>query len=298
MGPRRFWSPALALALLAASAPACKGKGSGSSDGGITFERVEESGELRLGDDIIVENGKAMFLPGKVARVEPNTIGYMLGVGTTMLEASRSSVYAIRPGHEAKEQPGDYVICRAAGRFWRACRVKSITGSLFVCEDDDGGTLNLAPDDVILPRAATQTNIKERLEKNAARRDFLKAASEAGKPLRPAGWQPKAGQQVVASFVSSWNGGTVTKVAGGTVTIAWDDKSRASERPVEQVVPKPGGPQAVKPGGFVLVRPPASYSHRWAYGRVQSVAAPAVVVANEDGEQRTVKDTDVIPIGR
>jgi hypothetical protein len=276
---------------------ACKARPTGASDSGITEERVEKQGDLHLGDDVVVENGKALFIPGKVLRVDGNTIGYATGFGNTVLDAPRSSVYAVRQ-HEAQEQVGDFVICRALGKFWKPCKVLSVNGSVYVCEDDDANKANLSAGDIILPSPATQTNIKERLERSAKRRSFLKGASDAGKPIRPAAWKPRAGDAIVAPYISSWYSGTIAKVAGTIATVNWDDKSSASDRPAQELVPKPKGPQKLVVGQFVLAGPSNSFTHRWSYARVVAVTPGAVTLENEDEEKRTLKDAEVIPIAR
>lgn len=289
----------IALVLLAGAA--CGKKADTTADAGptapATVPGTDQVTDVKVGDEVVVVSGKASFWRGKIAAVEGNKITYEYGSNKSTSTTDKGDVYVLPKGdHKAVEKAGDFVICRTGSDSWEGCVVKTVNGAVFVCESSGASSHNLAASDLILPKPATQANIKEYLETYARHRAFNDAAKAAGKPLRPAGWKARPGADVLAQFAgSSWYGAKVTKVTADKITVAWEDKSGPAERRIEEVVPKPAGPQKVAADQFVIVRPGTS-SYRWDYAKVTSVTGASVVVADEDGKPRTVSTKDVCPI--
>jgi hypothetical protein len=283
------------VALTVAMTGCCKKGDSSAEDAGFQ-EKTDQAAELKIGDEIIVESGKASFWKGKITKIEANRVTYEYGSSKSSDTADKGDVYVVEGAdHKGIEKAGDHVICKTGSSYWGPCIVKSVNGPVYVCEDASGNSHNLSAPDVILPKPATQANIKERIERDARHRAFLAAAKAAGKPATPANWKPKPGADVVALFAgTTWYGGKVTKV-GSKVTVQWDDKSSPSERDPADVAPKPTGAQKVAVDQYVIVRPTGG-SNRWEFHKVEKVEGASVVVADQDGKTKTVSNKDVSPI--
>jgi hypothetical protein len=296
---RALLSGCIVSAMLVGMTGCCK-KGSEDKDKkaapGVVEGVSDQVTEIKFGDEVVVESGKASFWRGKVVAVDANKVTYEYGSNRSTDKADKGDVYVIvKEGHTGTEKPGDHVICRSGSDSWDACKVKSVTGSVYVCDDAMGNSHNLAAVDVILPSPKTQANIKDKLETYARRRAFQTAAQAAGKPFRPAGFKPRIGQEVVALFAgSSWYGGKVTRIAQ-KATVQWDDKSSPSERDLNDVAPKPTAPMKVAAGQYVIVRPSGFFT-RWEFHKVDSVAGDSAVVADQDDKKKTVSTKDLIPI--
>lgn len=274
----------------------CKKGADSGNEGGIT-EKTDQVEDVKVGDEVVVESGKASFWKGKITKVEGNKVTYEYGSNKSTETVDKGDVYVVgNPDHKGVEKPGDYVICRTSTSYYGACVVKSVTGSVYVCEDSSGSSHNLSAADVILPKPATQANIKDRIDKETKHRNFLAAAKAAGKPARPAGWKPRPGADVVALFAgSTWYGAKVTKVAGNKATVQWDDKTSPSDRNFDEVAPKPTGAQKVAAGQYVILRPTGS-SARWEFAKVDKVDGTSVVVLDQDDKSKTVNNKDLSPI--
>lgn len=282
---------------LIAFAGCCKKSSDSSADAAVFNEKTDQATDVKIGDEVIVESGKASFWKGKITKVEGNRVTYEYGSSKSTDTADKGDVYVVSSTeHKGIEKADDYVICRSSSNYWEACQVKAVNGAVYVCEDTGGTSHNLSAPDVILPKPATQANIKERIETDARHRAFLAACKAAGKPARPAGWTPKPGADVVALFAgTSWYGAKVTKVAGNKITVQWDDKSSPSDRDPGDVAPKPAGAQKVAAGQYVIVRPTGG-SARWEYAKVDKVDGTSVVVSDQDTKPRTVTNKDISPI--
>jgi hypothetical protein len=280
-----------------AIAGCCKKGADSGGDGGAFTEKTDQVDDVKVGDEIVVESGKASFWKGKITKVEGTKVTYEYGSSKSTDSAEKGDVYVLTQGeHKGTEKPGDYVICRTSTSFYGACVVKAVNGAVYVCEDSGGSSHNLSAPEVILPKPATQANIKERIETETKHRNFLAAAKAAGKPAMPAGWKPRPGADVVALFAgSSWYGAKVTKVTGNKVTVQWDDKSSPSDRDPGEVAPKPTAAQKVNPGQYVILRPTGS-SHRWEFAKVDKVEGTSVVVLDQDDKSKTVSNKDLSPI--
>ncbi|PIE05554.1 MAG: hypothetical protein CSA75_04135, partial [Sorangium cellulosum] len=212
--------------------------------------------EVKVGDLVVVESGKANFWEGKVLRVEGSTVVYEYGVNRAKGEAEIHRVYVLKEGRQTAAKTNDMAVCKTGPAAWNACEIKRLERGVFVADDVWGKAHELNALDVIFPNEATRGRIKEKLGRASGHRDFINAAKAAGLPRKPEGWQPRPGDDIVAKFTdSSWYGGRIRRLTPTKIHVAWDDKSKPSERNHEQVAPKPKEAFEVREGQYVLGRP-------------------------------------------
>ena len=249
------------------------------------------------GDRVVVESGEATFWAGKVTKVDEAEITYEYGSNKSSSKAPKEKVYVVVANHKTNAKAGDHAICQTGATSWNPCLIKAINNGVYVATDQWGKDHNLGASEILLPNAGTKKNIGDTLAEAAKHRGFIEAAKGSGAPMRPEGWIPRPGDDVVAMFTaSSWYGGRIRRVTPTKVQIAWDDKTTPSERNHDEVAPKPSDKQEISPGQFVLARP--AKGTLWDFHRVETVEDESVVVVDKDGNKRTVKTSDLIPLGK
>ncbi|MBI4952899.1 MAG: serine/threonine protein kinase [Myxococcales bacterium] len=163
-----------------------------------------------------------------------------------------------------------------------AAVVLATTGHGATPHAPSGSTTPTAPRDAPAQTATattTSASAKERYKKI----DFVKLAQSSGRPVRPAGWQPKVKDKVLAGWRShargEWDAVVVTRIEGDRYVCAYEDARGEVARglPLEDLLPRPSDTDAEMPaaGDFVIAKVAPT---EWEYARVRRVERSNVYV--------------------
>lgn len=266
---------------------------------------------VKVGDDIVAATAKVAFTQGKVVKVAGDAVTFELGRPNreTGARATKTVTGAdvYRLGAQTDSKPGDHLICHVIERktyaiplpTWHPCRVLSVSGGKVKVEDHYGTKYELDPDRTVRPREETQKAIATYIETEIKHRAFDRAFEAAGRPARPAGWQPTVEDAVVVHWVgSSWYGAKVIEVKKDKGKVRVDfEGDRWSDRDVAwtEVAPSPEAPAEVRVDQFVIVRPKAA-DERWEHNRVVAINGDSVEVINRNDVKKSVAREDLVPI--
>lgn len=267
--------------------------------GGFGCERqqVEPQGsELGRGETVVVEVRAAEFVEAQVlSSVEGKVRVQTLPDGNQLL-ADRGDLY--RPGdHLRKPEPHAFGICSWGERQWLACQIESVTGARLVAIDLEGVSKTLNVTQVLAPSAATRMTQQRLFTQSRARGKFEARARAAGHPLRPAHWNPRLGERVLARRGHDWEAAVIEGVNDAGVTVVWSGPGRAEPRRMRDVVPEP---PYLQPGEFSVgdfaLKEGEQGGARWVRVRVVAVAQGEVVVVDRDGEKSRVSAKELVPL--
>ncbi len=191
---------------------------------------------------------------------------------------------------------GDLAICSPRAGHWEPCRIRSAQGAGIDAVDGDGGALHLTDSKVLAPTALTLLDLQRYFELARQRLAFSKAAAAAGRPMAPRSWHPEPHEQVLALHDSRWYSATIHEIDDDVLRVRWRADSRISELPYDAVVPSPPYSHGLHRGDFVLARP-TSLAMPWQPAKVVGASTDSVDVSDIDGERRTLRPADVVPLG-
>lgn len=266
----------------------------GEKKEGTTTEEKKDTttAAIAVGDTVVAKWSTSSFYEGKVESIDSVKAKVKWNDNSNPSDVDLVDVYAMpKPGTKPDVKAGDMVLAKTStGSYWNGAEITNIDGDVYVVKTTQGTSANVPPEKIIKVSAATMADMK----KQAGSTDFLKEA-QAKSPTIPVGYKPKAGDRVVAEWVSkSWYTGTVQSVAGGKATIAWEDKSKPSEVIFERVIPMPNAGNQPKPeaNDYVVVKPTAGT--RWDYMQVVTVNGSSYEVKNASGQTRSIKAGEYI----
>ncbi len=248
---------------------------------------------------------KTSFRQGKVVALVGSTVTYEYGQQDERSGSIRTAnvgtdrVWLIGAGLTKPAAVGEPMICRTSPARWTACSVLAAEGASYRWVDTVGGEHRSSARALVRPTGATSRAIKSYFARRTRHGAWDKAIRAVGKPTQPADWRPQVRDRVVAQWVApDYYGATITKIkSSNTVTISWQghDMWNDVDRSVPEIAPQPRGPQPVRKGQFVLLKPRAP-SQSWRHYRVLSVAGTTVVLRDEDDQDQTVDSKNVVPL--
>ncbi|MCC6522096.1 MAG: serine/threonine protein kinase [Polyangiaceae bacterium] len=170
-----------------------------------------------------------------------------------------------------------------------AAVVLATTGNGAAPHAPSGSTTPSAPRDVPAEAAtatsatATSASASASAKDKYRKIDFVRLAQSSGRPVRPAGWQPKVKDKVLAGWRShtrgEWDAVVVTRIEGDRYVCAYEDARGEAARglPLEDLLPRPSDKDAELPavGSFVIAKVSPS---EWEYARVRRVERSNVYV--------------------
>ncbi len=249
----------------------------------------------RRGDHIVIEQTAAEFYEARVLSARGQALEVQTVEGGDFRHVQTSDAYLLPPpAHQFRA--GDLAICASRPAHWEPCRITRLDGSRIDAVDARDRTLHLARPSVLAPTAFTRLDLQRYFERTHRRRAFSRAAAAAGRPIAPRGWRPEPHQHVLALHDSRWYSATIHEVDDDVLRVRWRADSRISGLPWDSVVPAPPEKRAIHRGDFVLARP-TSLALPWQPVRVIAVGADGVEVSDIDGDHRTLRPSDVMPLG-
>lgn len=249
----------------------------------------------KRGDHIVIEQTAAEFFEARVLAAHGETLEVQTTEGGDFRRVQTSDAYRLPPPPHAF-RTGDLAICSARAGHWEPCRIEAVKGSRIDAVDGKGGHLQLAPSAVLAPTALTRLDLQRYFELARRHQAFAHAAAAAGRPRAPKGWRPEPHEQVLARHDSRWYSATIHEVDDDVLRVRWRADSRISELPYDAVVPAPPYNHEIHRGEFVLARP-TSLAVPWQPVEVIAVGPDSVQVSNIDGDHRSLRPTDVVPLG-
>lgn len=243
---------------------------------------------IKPGDAVVAKWAKNSFYDGTVESVTDPKVKVKWQDGSSPSDIDRSEVFPLpKAGSKPDVQVGEMVIAKLnSGSYWNGAEVVKYEGEVITVKAVDGGqTANLSTDKVIKITPAMAADLKEKAGSN----DFLKQA-QTKTPTIPAGFVPKAGEQVLAEWSSkSWWQGKVQKVTGDKVTVAWEDGSKPSDVDLKVVMPYPVSANAKmpEPDQYVLAKPESG--SKWIYAQAISTDGSSVQIKDAEGKSRQIK---------
>jgi hypothetical protein len=254
--------------------------------------------------DVAFRQGTVVSLDTEKVTFEYGTVDPATGKKPT---ASADLGRAWRIGTPPNAAKDDYLVCMLQRRkserepppTWYPCKVLGVSGNKLHVSDYLGLEYELDPEHALRPDELTRKAIAGYLDTEQKHRTFDRGFEEAGRPVRPAGWEPKAGEPIVIHWVgTSWYGGKVVELKRDKNKVRvdfegnrWDDR----DVPLSEVSPQPAGALEVAAEQFAILRPKEA-DQRWDHVRVKSVAGEDVEVLDRDGGSRKVARKDLIPI--
>jgi hypothetical protein len=248
--------------------------------------------QLARGDHVVVEATAAEFFEARVSEVVGQQLRVQSIIGKQSELVASADVYRLPP-QGATPAPG-YAICRVASARWVGCRVASATTESVRATDYSGATRELGADSVLSPTALTVLNLRRAFEQNARRIEFESAVKRAGRPRAPAGWHALPRQRVLAYDGKAWYAAKVHEIEDERLHVVWQADRRMTELAKGDVVPEPPYARALGRDAIVLVRP-ATETAAWLPMRARTTSNE-IVVENAEGERRTVRPSDVVPL--
>lgn len=243
---------------------------------------------LAVGDTVVAPWASNSFYEGKVQSIDGTRAKIAWVDNSSPSDVDTIDAYALpKSGDPVTAKAGDYVLAKqGTGSRWDGAKVDSVSPGLVVVKFySDGSSANLPPEKVIAVSAAVAADLKA----EAAKADFLHKA-QAGKPVAPSGYKPKAGDKVVSPWTStSWYVAKVKSVAGDKATLAWEGGMTPEEVSFDKIMPYPTAENTTAPavGDYLLLNPGNNSS--WDYAQAQSVNGTSVEAKLPDGKTRTVK---------
>jgi hypothetical protein len=284
---------AFAGAIVACAAIGLAALGACKGDGGQEPADPREGG-LGRGDRVVIETAAAQFYEGQVLDAAGTELRVQTAEQEGTITVSAADAYRL-PAVIREHRPEDYVICSPAPGKWTACQVERVEPGTVVAVTVDERLHRLAPDRVLVPTALTSLNLRRRFQRARERHVFVRAVKEAGPPRAPQGWSPGPREQVLGYRESAWYAATVNELEDDGPYLRWSADGRVTKVAPEHVVPEPPYQPGVQRGQYALVRPPVA-AGAWQPVRVASVGPDAIVVADVDGNRRSVAARDVVPL--
>lgn len=268
--------------------------GSGCKHGHPAREEAAPSGPKR-GDHIVIEQTAAEFFEARVLSVEGQTLQVQTSDGGEFRHVQTSDAYLLPPAPHSFSG-GDLAICSPRPDHWQPCRVQRVRAERIDAVDGTGSALHLPRSRVLAPTALTRLDLRRYFERTHRRQAFSRAAAAAGRPAPPKGWRPQPHEHILALHDARWYSATIHEIDDDALRVRWRADSRVSELPYDSVVPAPPYNHELHRGDFVLARP-TSLAAPWRAVEVVAANANAVQVADIDGDHRTLRPADVVPLG-
>lgn len=256
-----------------------------SAESGSTAAKAAQP--LAVGDSAVFKFSRQGYVEGKIQSIDGTRYKILYGQSTQTVDAM--DAYALpKTGAKAEVKPGDIVVAYRRDSYWPGAEVKSVNGDVIEVQViADGDTLNVPNEKIVKINAAAAAEFKQYGQEVA----FLKAAKD-GRPHAPAGYQPKAGERVVAEWTDkTWYIGDVVTASSRKAKIKWPASFPQSELVLEKVLPYPAPNATPNVNDFLVVKPERETS-AFVYGQVTSVNGGTVAVKLADGKTRTVKQGD------
>ena len=286
----------LIISLISAFSFGCGILGTSTAkEGDKAPEAVETKNEIADGDLVVAKWTSTSFYEGNASELRPDKIKITWSDGSKAKDVDRSDVYQIpKQGAKPEVQVGEMVLAKiSTNSYWNGAEVKEINGDVYVVQAiGRNGTSNVDSHKIIKVSPAVAADFKKRAGSN----DFIKTA-QSKSPETPKDFKPKKGDKVLALWaLNSWYTGTIDKVSGDKVTVAWDDATKPKEVDKDKVLPLPNAENVGVPAvdQYVLTKPQGG--SRWYYGQVTEVSGDSITVKNARGLTRTVKKGEAVPL--
>jgi hypothetical protein len=262
-------------------------------------------GELRadsmrphVGDRVVVEQATAAFVEGIVNSIEREQVRIEVQPSGRVIEQPLSEVYV--PGRRPKTPPvapGNFAVCHMPDGRWRGCRVDGFDNERVRVVDDDAASSEVRWEELLVPTAVTELNVRQRFERSAKRRAFREGARSAIVPRVPSGWRPRVDEKIVARREGEWLPAQIKELRKSGARIHWDDDRRQAEVSWSDIAPQPPVEFAPTIGTYVLAHPIAG-PKPWTVMRVESAGQFTMTVSDELGETYQLAPRDVLPLDR
>ena len=253
-------------------------------------------GGPKRGDRIVIEQTAAEFFEARVLSAKGHTLEVQTTGGGEFRHVQASDAYLLPPAPHTF-RVGDLAICSSRPAHWQPCRIESARGDRLEAVGGNGAPLHVARSRVIAPTALTRLDLQRYFQQTHRRQAFSRAAAAAGHPAPPKGWRPRPHEHVLALRDFRWYSATIHEIDDDVLRVRWRADSRISELPHDAVVPAPPYKHEPRRGDFVLARP-TSLAAPWRRAKVVSASADSIRISNIDGDHRSLRPADVVPLGR
>ena len=263
------------------------GMGSKTESGDSTTATAKTATQLAVGDSAVYKFSRQGYVEGKIQSIDGTRYKMLYGQSTQTADAV--DVYALpKTGAKVDVKPGDIVVAHRRDSYWPGAEVRSVNGDVIEVQViADGDTLNVPNEKIVKINSAAAAEFKQYAQEVA----FLKAAKN-GRPHPPTGYQPNAGERVVAEWTDkTWYIGNVASSSRSKAKINWPTSFPQSQLTLDKVLPYPAPAASPKPNDFLIVKQD-SEKQSFAYGQVTSVNGGSVEVKLADGKTRTVRQGD------
>ena len=268
---------------------ACGMGGGGSNTANNGAATKLDTSKIKVGDTVLFKISRESFGEGKIESMDGSR--FKIPYGSTTYTVDEADIYMIpTAGANTDLKVGDYVIAkRGTENYWGAAEVTKADGkSIEVINLSSDNKTNLSPEQVVVVRAATIEEFKKLKDESG----FEKRVATM-RPTVPAGYTPKAGDDVVAGWSgNSWYAGKIVSVSGTKAKIKWGVNFADGDIDLTRIAPMPKMNQTgtpIKAGNIVLVKGTSDTS-RWEFAEATSDKE----VKLKDGKTRTVRGDEYI----
>jgi hypothetical protein len=280
---RRYLVPALVCGLLSAC-----GKRS-AADNPVRAEVYVR------GDRVVAEQSAAQFFEGRVLSAEGDRLRLQAVGSSDSLNAVASDVYRLPPAsHELTVNM--LAIC-GRGDAWQPCRLLKVSGGALQARSASGELFELPREQVLVPSALTELNLKRYFARSEAEQSFAHAAARAGEPRSEPGWRPARRERLLVKVGAEWFTGYVREIDGDTAEVTLSSPQRSVTVPLSALSAEPPSSfvSELRRGDFVLLRPQTP-SDPWPRMQVRALNDAELKLGDASGALKSATVREVVPL--
>jgi hypothetical protein len=247
------------------------------------------------GDHVVAEQAGAEFFEGRVLSAEGDHLRVQAVGGNDSSNVLASDVYRLPPAADALT-PNQLAICAREVR-WVPCRLSSVTGPVLRAKDAVGSAFDVSREQVILPSALTELNLKRHFSRSQAELTFKRSAERAGEPRPEPNWRPGVHERLLVKRGADWFTGYVRELSDDGAQVTLSTSVRSVVVPLGALAAEPPSSFAneLRHGDFVLLRP-ESASDPWPRWQVRAVNGAEIKLVDAAGSVRSASVREVVPL--
>lgn len=247
------------------------------------------------GDRVLVELAAAQFFEGRVLAAEAERLRVQAIGSNDAVKVVASDVYRLPPTRRDLT-PNLLAVC-GREKIWEPCRLLSVAGSVVHATDAAGAEFELAFDQVLVPSALTELNLKRYFERVESELLFARSARRAGEPRVEPGWHPALHERLLVKVAAEWFTGYVREIGEEQAEVALNRAERSATVSLAALAAEPPSSfvNDLRRGDFVLVRPRAP-ADPWLRWQIRAVNDKELQLADAAGVLKSVSMREVVPL--
>ena len=247
------------------------------------------------GDRIVAEQSAAQFFEARVLSAEQDRLRVQAIGGNDSLTVVSSDVYRLPPTpHELL--PNMLAICGHA-ESWEPCRLLQVLGDVLPARSASGKAMEVRRDQVLVPSALTELNLKRYFARSEAELAFARSAQHAGEPRPEPGWRPALHERLLVKLGDDWFTGYVREIGDDLAQVSLGTAQRSVTVSLAALAPEPPSSfvSDLRRGDFVLVRP-ETQSQPWQRCQIRAVNDKELKLSDVAGAQKVTTLREVVPL--